>query len=121
MASTTQTFEVAMTCGGCEKAVRAVLSKTEGVTGVDVDLASKKVVVTGNESACTRNGRQGTHCLLEASGRAASKLEAIRGGQRPKSRMTARVSEGSPSQRQAEQYGQLLSLILGSSHSNSNR
>ena len=49
-----------MTCGGCEKAVRAVLSKTEGVTGVDVDLASKKVVVTGNSvsgsASRARNG-----------------------------------------------------------------
>ena len=41
------TFNVAMTCGGCEKAVRAVLSKTPGVTSVDVDLPAKKVFVKG--------------------------------------------------------------------------
>ena len=45
--SKTHIFEVAMTCGGCEKAVRAVLSKTEGVEGVDVDLEAKRVAVTG--------------------------------------------------------------------------
>ncbi len=46
----THQFTVAMTCGGCEKAVRSVMSKTEGVTSVDVDLASKKVCVTGTAS-----------------------------------------------------------------------
>ena len=59
--------------------------------------------------------------LLEASGRAASKLEAIRGGQRPKSRMTARVSEGSPGASARQNNAAGLCLILGSSHSNSNR
>jgi copper chaperone len=49
-APTTHQFTVAMTCGGCEKAVRAVMSKTEGVTAVDVDLATKKVCVTGTAS-----------------------------------------------------------------------
>jgi copper chaperone CopZ len=39
-----------MTCGGCEKAVRAVLSKTPGVTSVDVDLDNKKVCVKGTAS-----------------------------------------------------------------------
>lgn len=46
----THQFTVQMTCGGCEKAVRAVLSKTEGVTGVAVDLAAKRVCVTGSAS-----------------------------------------------------------------------
>jgi copper chaperone len=49
-AATTHQFTVAMTCGGCEKAVRAVLSKTEGVTGVEVDLPARKVCVTGTAS-----------------------------------------------------------------------
>lgn len=40
-------FKVAMTCEGCAKAVRAILSKTEGVQSVDIDVASQKVVVTG--------------------------------------------------------------------------
>lgn len=36
-----------MTCGGCEKAVRAVVSKTPGVSSLDVDLEAKRVKVTG--------------------------------------------------------------------------
>lgn len=36
-----------MTCGGCERAVRAVLSKTPGVEAVDIDLEKKLVAVRG--------------------------------------------------------------------------
>ena len=45
--SLTRVSQVAMTCGGCEKAVRALVSKTPGVTSVDVDLETKRVKVTG--------------------------------------------------------------------------
>ena len=40
-------FRVEMTCGGCEKAVRAVLKGTPGVESVTIDLATKLVTVTG--------------------------------------------------------------------------
>jgi copper chaperone len=42
------TYEVAMTCGGCSKAITALVSKVEGVKSVDADWESKKVVVTGD-------------------------------------------------------------------------
>jgi len=42
-----------MTCKGCEKAVRAVLSKTEGVQSVDIDLQAQQVTVTGTASKDT--------------------------------------------------------------------
>ena len=44
-------FKVAMTCDGCARAVRAILSKTEGVQNVDIDVAAQKVVVTGSASS----------------------------------------------------------------------
>lgn len=37
-----------MTCGHCEAAVRAEVAKVFGVTGVEVDLVSKLVVVRGD-------------------------------------------------------------------------
>ena len=40
-----------MSCEGCAKAVRAILSKTEGVQGVDIDVPTQKVVVTGDASS----------------------------------------------------------------------
>lgn len=40
-----------MTCDGCARAVRAILSKTEGVQNVDIDVAAQKVVVTGSASS----------------------------------------------------------------------
>jgi copper chaperone CopZ len=36
-----------MTCGHCEAAVKQEVSAVAGVTGVDVDLETKDVVVTG--------------------------------------------------------------------------
>lgn len=41
-------FQVAMACGACEKAVRAVLSKTPGVETVTVDLETQRVRVGGS-------------------------------------------------------------------------
>ncbi|EFA81573.1 copper transport protein [Heterostelium album PN500] len=41
---TTYTFNVDMTCGGCSKAVNAVLSKLDGVSNIKIDLATKTVV-----------------------------------------------------------------------------
>ena len=44
----TLTFTVpGMTCGHCEAAVKGEITKVPGVTGVDVDLTTKAVVVTG--------------------------------------------------------------------------
>ena len=40
-------FRVGMTCGGCEKAVRTVLSHLAGVKTVDIDLGAKLVTVSG--------------------------------------------------------------------------
>jgi copper chaperone CopZ len=36
-----------MTCGHCEASVKGEVGKLAGVTGVDVDLATKLVTVTG--------------------------------------------------------------------------
>jgi copper chaperone CopZ len=43
-------FRVGMTCGGCEKAVRSVLSNLTGVKSVTIDMSSKEVSVTGTAS-----------------------------------------------------------------------
>ena len=46
----TLTFTVpGMTCGHCEAAVKGEITKVSGVTGVDVDLTTKAVVVTGTD------------------------------------------------------------------------
>jgi len=48
MNAQTLTFAVpGMTCGHCEAAVKQEVGAVAGVTGVDVDLDSKDVVVTG--------------------------------------------------------------------------
>jgi copper ion binding protein len=49
MSDTTRiTFSVpGMTCGHCEAAVKKEVGAVPGVTGVDVDLETKDVVVTG--------------------------------------------------------------------------
>ncbi|EGC39716.1 hypothetical protein DICPUDRAFT_85949 [Dictyostelium purpureum] len=39
----TYTFFVDMTCGGCSKAVNAILSKLDGVSNIQIDLENKKV------------------------------------------------------------------------------
>lgn len=45
----TLTFSVpAMTCGHCEAAIKQEVGAVAGVTGVDVDLETKDVVVTGS-------------------------------------------------------------------------
>jgi len=44
-------FNVAMTCNGCANAVRGVLSKTPGVTDIQIDVPTKTVVVTATASA----------------------------------------------------------------------
>lgn len=44
--STTSTYTVSgMTCGHCVQAVKTEIGKIDGVTGVDVDLDSGRVVV----------------------------------------------------------------------------
>ena len=47
--SDTTTYNVpAMHCGHCERAVKEEVSAVAGVTGVDVDLETKLVSVTGS-------------------------------------------------------------------------
>lgn len=47
--ATTSTYTVTgMTCGHCVQSVQTEIGKIDGVTGVDVDLASGRVVVAGN-------------------------------------------------------------------------
>jgi len=43
-------FDVGMTCGGCSSAVERILGKVEGVTKVDANVETKKVVVTHTEA-----------------------------------------------------------------------
>ena len=38
-----------MTCGHCEAAVKGEITKVAGVTDVAVDLATKEVIVTGDD------------------------------------------------------------------------
>ena len=46
--SSSITFSVpGMTCGHCEAAIKQEVGEVAGVTGVDVDLETKDVVVTG--------------------------------------------------------------------------
>jgi copper chaperone len=46
--TSTITFSVpGMTCGHCESAIMQEVAAVAGVTGVDVDLETKDVVVTG--------------------------------------------------------------------------
>jgi copper chaperone CopZ len=40
-----------MTCGHCVASVSAEVGKVPGVSGVEVDLATKRVVVTGDDVA----------------------------------------------------------------------
>ncbi|MGW1742115.1 heavy-metal-associated domain-containing protein [Nocardia sp. NPDC001965] len=47
--ATTSTYTVTgMTCGHCVQSVRTEIGKIDGVTSVDVDLASGRVVVEGS-------------------------------------------------------------------------
>lgn len=49
-AATTITLSVpGMTCGHCEAAVKSEVGAVAGVAGVDVDLDTKLVVVTGTD------------------------------------------------------------------------
>lgn len=43
-------FDVGMTCEGCANAVKRILGKVEGVTDIQTDVGTKKVVVTHGES-----------------------------------------------------------------------
>ncbi|MFI9536264.1 heavy-metal-associated domain-containing protein [Nocardia fusca] len=47
--ATTSTYTVTgMTCGHCVQSVQTEIGKIDGVTGVDVDLASGRVVIEGS-------------------------------------------------------------------------
>ncbi len=48
MATSTYTV-IGMTCGHCEQAVTRELTKIDGVTGIDVTLASGTVTVTSDD------------------------------------------------------------------------
>eukprot|EP00525_Craspedostauros_australis_P008889 CAMPEP_0198116554 /NCGR_PEP_ID=MMETSP1442-20131203/13170_1 /TAXON_ID= /ORGANISM="Craspedostauros australis, Strain CCMP3328" /LENGTH=60 /DNA_ID=CAMNT_0043774409 /DNA_START=197 /DNA_END=376 /DNA_ORIENTATION=+ len=43
-------FNVGMTCEGCERAVKNVLSKVEGVSDVQTDWKTKTVLVEASET-----------------------------------------------------------------------
>ena len=50
MNTSTLTLSVpAMTCGHCEASVKQEVGAIDGVTGVDVDLDTKDVTITGDE------------------------------------------------------------------------
>lgn len=47
--ATTSTFQVAgMTCGHCVSSVQAEVSSIDGVTAIDIDLASGRLTVTSD-------------------------------------------------------------------------
>ena len=50
MSTTTRFLVPGMTCGHCTKAVTDEVGKITGVTGVDIDLDSKTVVVTATDA-----------------------------------------------------------------------
>ena len=57
--STSQTYTVTgMTCGHCAHAVSGELSKLDGVTNVDVDVASGAVTVTSAGPLAEQNVRE---------------------------------------------------------------
>lgn len=57
--STTQTYDVVgMTCDHCVRSVTEEVSALEGVSAVDVDLASGKVHVTTREPITTEQVRE---------------------------------------------------------------
>ena len=65
-------FSVAMTCEGCAGAVRRVLGKLPGVGAVAVDVAAKRVVVTGGSAPAGE-----MLAALEKWGSAAGKAVAL--------------------------------------------
>eukprot|EP01115_Flamella_aegyptia_P007508 TRINITY_DN3116_c1_g1_i1.p1 TRINITY_DN3116_c1_g1~~TRINITY_DN3116_c1_g1_i1.p1 ORF type:complete len:64 (-),score=27.46 TRINITY_DN3116_c1_g1_i1:235-426(-) len=48
--STKVVFQVEMTCGGCTKAVSAMLNKVDGVESVDASWENNRVEVVGTAS-----------------------------------------------------------------------
>jgi copper chaperone CopZ len=71
-----------MTCNGCKTAVTNILSKCEGVTNFSADVASKKVLVTG-EAARTHARVRGCEAAWRARGRQRGVVEiSARGGLR---------------------------------------
>lgn len=49
MSTTTTLLVEGMTCDHCVSAIRTAVGQVEGVTGVDVDLASGEVTVTADQ------------------------------------------------------------------------
>lgn len=48
--SSTDTYTIqGMTCGGCAGKVTAAIAEVPGVSGTDVDIATRTVTVTGND------------------------------------------------------------------------
>jgi copper chaperone len=55
--TTTATYTVTgMTCDHCVRAVRDEVAKIDGVTAVDVDLATGRLTVTGSAAAALDGG-----------------------------------------------------------------
>jgi copper chaperone CopZ len=79
-----------MTCNGCKTAVTNILSKCEGVTNFSADVASKKVLVTG-EAARTHARVRGCEAAWRARGRQRGVVEiSARGRQRGVVEISAR-------------------------------
>lgn len=66
----TQTeFNVGMTCEGCASAVKRILGKFDGVTDIQTDVATKKVVVTADDSVSPQEMLEKLQKWSEASGK----------------------------------------------------
>lgn len=50
MGDHTLLFNVGMTCGGCKGAVTRIVSKLDGVTSFDADVANQKLTIVGTVS-----------------------------------------------------------------------
>lgn len=50
MASQTHVFEMGMTCDGCANAAKKVLGKLDGISKVEVNVETKKVIVTSTQT-----------------------------------------------------------------------
>ncbi|KAI2496922.1 Heavy-metal-associated domain [Fragilaria crotonensis] len=62
-------FNVGMTCEGCASAVKRILGKVEGVSDVQTNVETKKVVVTADDSVSPQDMLEKLQKWSEASGK----------------------------------------------------
>eukprot|EP00545_Synedropsis_sp_CCMP1620_P006489 CAMPEP_0119013308 /NCGR_PEP_ID=MMETSP1176-20130426/8383_1 /TAXON_ID=265551 /ORGANISM="Synedropsis recta cf, Strain CCMP1620" /LENGTH=72 /DNA_ID=CAMNT_0006966395 /DNA_START=88 /DNA_END=306 /DNA_ORIENTATION=+ len=62
-------FNVGMTCEGCASAVKRILGKMDGVTDIQTDVATKKVLVTADDSLAAEVMLEKLQKWSEASGK----------------------------------------------------